>query len=215
MEHVFLVGVAGAVPHYTDFERHVRLGDVVMATPPIGQGQQFIYQFCQSVKEMPSGEVQFETKSWCPVDLGLQDIQQSLVHKFNSKGGYEGYDLPWLAHYKEGLAVLCDHEPEDNDTDGLGFVDDGWLRPSSDSDKLYMSMGGGDVIEVGHPTPRDGQFDPRYTYSFYFLCTQSLNLDTRSDKVRINEDYISFFFSVSDIKASLCCMLDPLLRANL
>lgn len=161
VEHVFLVGVAGAVPHYTDFEKHVRLGDVVMATPPIGQGQQFIYQFCQSVKEKSNGEVQFETKSWCPVDLGLQDIQQSLVQKFNSKGCFEEYNLPWLRHYKEGLAVLCDHEPED-DTDGLGFVDDGWLRPSGDTDKLYMSMGGGDIIEVGHPTPRDGQFDPRH-----------------------------------------------------
>lgn len=163
VEHVFLVGVAGAVPHYTDFEKHVRLGDVVMATPQsIGQGQQFIYQFCQSVKEKSNGEVQFETKSWCPVDLGLQDIQQSLVQKFNSKNFQEYNCLPWLRHYQEGLAVLCDHEPEDNDTDGLGFVDEGWLRPSGDTDKLYMSMGGGDIIEVGHPTPRDGQFDPRH-----------------------------------------------------
>lgn len=163
VEHVFLVGVAGAVPHYTDFEKHVRLGDVVMATPQsIGQGQQFIYQFCQSVKEKSNGEVQFETKSWCPVDLGLQDIQQSLVQKFNSKNFEEYNCLPWLRHYQEGLAVLCDHEPEDNDTDGLGFVDEGWLRPSGDTDKLYMSMGGGDIIEVGHPTPRDGQFDPRH-----------------------------------------------------
>ena len=163
------MGVAGAVPHYTDFEKHVRLGDVVMATPPIGQGQQFIYQFCQSVKEKSNGEVQFETKSWCPVDLGLQDIQQSLVQKFNSKNFEEYNCLPWLRHYQEGLAVLCDHEPEDNDTDGLGFVDEGWLRPSGDTDKLYMSMGGGDIIEVGHPTPRDGQFDPRYTFSSSFF----------------------------------------------
>ena len=174
------MGVAGAVPHYTDFEKHVRLGDVVMATPQsIGQGQQFIYQFCQSVKEKSNGEVQFETKSWCPVDLGLQDIQQSLVQKFNSKNFEEYNCLPWLRHYQEGLAVLCDHEPEDNDTDGLGFVDEGWLRPSGDTDKLYMSMGGGDIIEVGHPTPRDGQFDPRYTFSSSFFCTflTSIRLD--------------------------------------
>ena len=41
-------------------------------------------------------------------------------------------------------------------------MDQGWLRPDSETDKLYMSMGGGDIIEVGHPTPRDGQLDPRY-----------------------------------------------------
>lgn len=33
VEHVFLVGVGGAVPHYTDFGRHVRKGDVVVASP--------------------------------------------------------------------------------------------------------------------------------------------------------------------------------------
>ena len=33
VEHVFLVGVGGAVPHYTDFGRHVRKGDVVVAAP--------------------------------------------------------------------------------------------------------------------------------------------------------------------------------------
>ena len=65
------MGVAGAVPHYTDFEKHVRLGDVVMANPP-QHGQRFIYQFCESVQEKSNGEIQFETKSWCPVDLAIQ-----------------------------------------------------------------------------------------------------------------------------------------------
>merc|ERR1719510_307658 len=155
VEHVFLLGVAGAVPHYTDFDKHVRLGDIVMASPP-QQGQRFIYQFCENVREKSNGEVQFETKSWCPVDLGIQDIQNNIWQKFQQL--FEETQ-PWLHHYQEGLGILCDH---DHDHDhGLGFVDEGWLRPKSESDKLYMSMGGGDVIEVGHPTPRDGQCDPR------------------------------------------------------
>ena len=29
-----------------------------------------------------------------------------------------------------------------------------WQRPPPASDKLFMSIGGGDLIEVGHPTPR-------------------------------------------------------------
>ncbi|KPJ19468.1 hypothetical protein RR48_11095 [Papilio machaon] len=33
VEYVFLVGVGGGVPHYTDYSRHVRLGDVVVSTP--------------------------------------------------------------------------------------------------------------------------------------------------------------------------------------
>lgn len=40
VEHVFIVGVAGAVPHYTDYDQHVRLGDVVLSAPQ-KQGQRF------------------------------------------------------------------------------------------------------------------------------------------------------------------------------
>ena len=114
VEQVFLVGVGGAVPHYTDFSRHVRLGDVVMSAPPSDDQRynfdfqrlvlecesrhfwvshllkffRFIYQYCENVTERPLGsnkgstsssEIQFETKSWCPVDLCLQDIASSLV----------------------------------------------------------------------------------------------------------------------------------------
>lgn len=33
VDYVFLVGVAGGVPHYTDYSKHVRLGDVVISHP--------------------------------------------------------------------------------------------------------------------------------------------------------------------------------------
>lgn len=31
VDYVFIVGVAGGVPHYTDYKKHVRLGDVVIS----------------------------------------------------------------------------------------------------------------------------------------------------------------------------------------
>jgi hypothetical protein len=31
VDFVFLVGVGGGVPHYTDYTKHVRLGDVVVS----------------------------------------------------------------------------------------------------------------------------------------------------------------------------------------
>lgn len=31
VDYVFIVGVAGGIPHYTDFKKHVRLGDVVVS----------------------------------------------------------------------------------------------------------------------------------------------------------------------------------------
>jgi len=50
-----------------------------------------------------------------------------------------------------------------NDVDDDGGCRQLWTRPPSESDKLYMSVGGGDVIEVGHPTPNkiSEQEDPR------------------------------------------------------
>ena len=46
IEHVFMVGGAGGVPHYTDYYKHVRLGDVVMSTP---NDKGHIYVFCDKV----------------------------------------------------------------------------------------------------------------------------------------------------------------------
>ena len=33
VDYVILVGVGGGIPHYTDYSRHVRLGDVVVSSP--------------------------------------------------------------------------------------------------------------------------------------------------------------------------------------
>lgn len=191
VEKVFLVGVGGAVPHYTDFNKHVRLGDVVMSAPPL-DGPRFIYQYCENVAERSlankgnSSEIQFETKSWCPVDLTLQDIAHALVEKQNQRNvdnsliddGSESLKkcAPWLYHYSQAIESLenrsnadnakLDHaiteDPERNDSAHVnGGGSTTWRRPSSDLDKLYMSVGNGDVIEVGHPDSKKMQNDPR------------------------------------------------------
>lgn len=191
VEQVFLVGVGGAVPHYTDFKRHVRLGDVVMSAPPL-DGQRFIYQYCENVTEKPlpsskgnSSEIQFETKSWCPVDLCLQEIAHSLVERQRQRNNYiESNDsenlhetVPWLSYYSHALESLetrtngetaknepiggeCNEKSDDGYSNG-GCNTSSWRRPSSDSDRLYMSVGNGDVIEVGHPTSKNEDDDPR------------------------------------------------------
>ncbi len=62
-------------------------------------------------------------------------------------------EAPWLRHFEEALSVL-DSEA------GVGVASN-WRRPTAETDRLYMSVGGGDVIEVAHPVPRDGREDPR------------------------------------------------------
>jgi len=134
VEYVLIVGVGGGVPHYTDYSRHVRLGDVVLAAPN-KEGQRFIYQYCQAAEVRQGGEVVFETKSWCPPELQLQLLGEELVN-----------DRSWLEGYEESVKEL---------------EGDGWSRPDQSTDKLFMSIGGGDLIEVGHPTPTQGTEDPR------------------------------------------------------
>jgi len=62
-------------------------------------------------------------------------------------------NAPWMKYYQEALSEL---------SSGHGQQRDLWSRPSQDTDKLYMSVGESELIEVGHPTPnRPDEIDPR------------------------------------------------------
>lgn len=77
VDYVFLVGVGGGVPHYTDYNKHVRLGDVVISHPtPLNK--KYTYVYCESAKMSESGDYHFETKEYCPPNLGLQEIAATL-----------------------------------------------------------------------------------------------------------------------------------------
>jgi hypothetical protein len=64
--------VGGGVPHFTDYNKHVRLGDVVVSAPT--ENQQFVYLHCDKATEKASGGLEFETRGWIPSSLVLQDI---------------------------------------------------------------------------------------------------------------------------------------------
>lgn len=50
---------------------------------------------------------------------------------------------PWLNYLREALNTL------------RGQADQDFSAPSADTDKLYMSIGERDLIEVAHPAPLD------------------------------------------------------------
>ncbi|KAL0270541.1 UNVERIFIED_CONTAM: hypothetical protein PYX00_007920 [Menopon gallinae] len=137
VEHVFLVGVGGGVPHFTDFNRHVRLGDVVISHSPANSKSSYI--FCEGASEITPGKFSFETKSYAPNDTILQEIAGQI--KIRSED--ENCDGLWMEYVNQGMKYLStatDHE---------------FKRPSSQSDKLYMAIGEKDLIEVAHPIPQD------------------------------------------------------------
>ncbi|XP_012271402.1 uncharacterized protein LOC105694878 isoform X2 [Orussus abietinus] len=138
VDYVFLVGVGGGVPHYTDYNKHVRLGDVVVSHPT-PYSKKYIYIYCEQAKLHESGSYHFETKEYCPSNLGLQEIAANLKSQAEN-----GTSPPWMTYMKEGSDILRSQSEHDFDS------------PPLESDKLYMAIGERDVIEVAHPAaPQD------------------------------------------------------------
>lgn len=139
IEHVMLVGISGGVPHYTDFYNHVRLGDIVVSSPN-EKGQLFIY--CDKVnQDKEKGMIQYSLKSWAPLDPVLLNIAKDLKEKSKADPKFS----PWDQYIKDGQELLQGQQ--------VAFE-----RPPPDTDRLFMNIGGQDMIEVGHPpTPEEAR----------------------------------------------------------
>jgi nucleoside phosphorylase len=141
VDFVFIVGVAGGIPHYTDFNKHVRLGDVVISSAEQnrqnltnGDGRKAEKPYCYVYS---NGE---DVKRYFPVNPCLQEIAKSLQAHVDNK-------RPWETYFNEGLTHLKDR------------IENDFTRPAANSDKLYMNIGNGDVIEVQHPMSQDSADD--------------------------------------------------------
>ncbi|XP_066581858.1 uncharacterized protein [Prorops nasuta] len=146
VDFVFLVGTGGGVPHYTDYNKHVRLGDVVVSYPTL-QNKKYTYIYCENAKLHEDGSYFFETKEYCPPNLDLQEIAASL--KEQTENEINGTLPPWKLYLKDGLNSLS-NQPEHD-----------FKAPPEESDKLYMAIGDRDVIEVAHPTAPADSTDTR------------------------------------------------------
>jgi len=139
VEHVLLVGVCGAVPHYTDYYNHVRLGDIIVSMPN-KKGQLYIY--CDKIaQDAQRGQMQYALKSWAAQDNLLRTIAESLYEKSNSDKALQS----WERNIREGQELLQGQQ--------VSFD-----RPRPETDRLFMNIGGDDVIEMQHPpVPADAQ----------------------------------------------------------
>lgn len=98
-----------------------------------------VYLYCESAKTSDKG-FEFEIKPYSPAITNLQDIAAKL--KVSSESDSKT-PPPWLNYLKGGLNVLSGQAEQD------------FSAPSADTDKLYMSIGERDLIEVAHPAPLD------------------------------------------------------------
>ncbi|XP_071443572.1 uncharacterized protein [Hetaerina americana] len=139
VDYVFLVGVGGGVPHFTDYNRHVRLGDVVVSHGLDDRG--YIYIYCEGAKDKEGGSYDFETKKWGPTNPVLQEI----ASKLKTQSEMADPSPAWMPYLKDGLSLLQSSETEHD-----------FQMPPAESDKLYMPIGAREVIEVAHPAPGSG-----------------------------------------------------------
>ncbi|XP_073943182.1 uncharacterized protein isoform X2 [Choristoneura fumiferana] len=136
VEYVFLVGVGGGVPHYTDFAQHVRLGDVVVSTPAPDLPDKSVYVFCEKAERNEKGGWDYEIKPYKPASFLLQDIAIRLAQS----------QAPWDSYVDEGLQRLRG-------------VPGRWDAPAGSTDRLCVDVGNGAFIEVSHPAPQGDQVD--------------------------------------------------------
>uniref|UniRef100_A0A1B0A3E7 Uncharacterized protein n=1 Tax=Glossina pallidipes TaxID=7398 RepID=A0A1B0A3E7_GLOPL len=136
VDYVFVVGVAGGVPHYTDYKKHVRLGDVVISyvdkqrALDNSSGKPYVYIY-------KTGE---DVKTYFPINDSLQQIAEGLQANMEVK-------RPWETYLKEGLKMLMQKTESD------------FNRPAANTDKLFMNIGNNEVIEVSHPIGADSVDD--------------------------------------------------------
>ncbi|XP_050664375.1 uncharacterized protein LOC126965010 isoform X2 [Leptidea sinapis] len=138
VEYVFLVGVGGGVPHYTDYTKHVRLGDVVVSTPAKDLPDKYVYVFCEKAERNEKGSWEYEVKPYKPMNFLLQELAIQIVNTCT----------PWTTFAQEGL-------------ERLRGVPGRWEKPEKGTDRLTVDVGDGAFIEVSHPSPQGDQMGSR------------------------------------------------------
>ncbi|XP_039749383.1 uncharacterized protein LOC120626142 isoform X1 [Pararge aegeria] len=131
VDYVFLVGVGGGVPHYTDYAKHVRLGDVVVSTPAPDLQDKYVYIYCEKAERNNKGGWDYEVKPYKPADYLLQDLAVILASS----------NATWTNYVNDGL-------------NRLKGVPGRWEPPEEATDRLCVDVGGGAFIEVSHPAPQ-------------------------------------------------------------
>ncbi|CAD5214225.1 unnamed protein product [Bursaphelenchus okinawaensis] len=132
VEHVLIVGVGGGVPHYTDPEQHVKLGDVVVSSTSNGKHPAYVYG-SSVVKDRISGKVTgLSAHKSSPKKEVFVDLLETRTKDIRKK---------WHKYINELINQLNAEKQQDND----------FNRPSADLDVIALESGDNDAIVVPHP----------------------------------------------------------------
>ncbi len=145
IDHVILVGCAGGVPHYSDYTRHPRRGDIIVSYPEGDDSEQpFVYAHFD-VQKSSQNTSQIVRKSWMPASNDLYKIVNNIRKQYNAKAVKK---YKWEEYLEEGISSLFNEELD-------------CKRPNED--KLFFTVGDNNksVIEVNHPEDLTNSSDRR------------------------------------------------------
>lgn len=145
IQHVLVVGVGGAVSHFTDKSENVRLGDVVVSAVACSKNK-FAYAFSEaldSLDEMRAMKLNgYRVKLWAPKDPVLADLAREL----GQEAGDDRCSL-WQDVKTAAIGQLCLSVDDKQDPSPP------LQRPPGDTDVLRVPLGGGvaKMATVSHP----------------------------------------------------------------
>ncbi|XP_050414992.2 uncharacterized protein LOC126829267 [Patella vulgata] len=149
VKHVLLVGVGGAVPSYNNYNKHVRLGDVVVSVP---RDNGAIYVYCSKIDKVPNSlRYNYSAEEYRPHDQTLIDAARSLRHQAETR--HRGAK-PWETYMEEAMDILKGQESN-------------FHRPSIRTDRLYFTKQDRTVIQCDHPRPTDPTYKDGQTRISY------------------------------------------------
>ncbi|CAB3402429.1 unnamed protein product [Caenorhabditis bovis] len=132
IEHVFIVGVGGAVPHFTDASLHARLGDVIVsASRPHG----YVYAHDLLLDRKTDNVTGFAVRNWDAADKTIERIVEK---------GIESGELisDWNKSTNQAIKLL---------EATAGSADVEWKSPPESTDVLAMTISKGNVVVMPHP----------------------------------------------------------------
>lgn len=137
-----MIGCAGAVPDYMDYDKHVRLGDIVVSSSGDAKGPHE-YLHCESIQQYDQDVYEYENNWWrCRNPNMRASLEQMMsISRTDSK-----LSRPWDRFISEGMDTL--HAEESS-----------FHRPAMKTDRLYAEIDGR-MVQVEHPKPPRGGNDP-------------------------------------------------------
>jgi nucleoside phosphorylase len=192
IEHVLLVGVAGGVPHYNDYERHVRLGDIVVSMPY--KKNKPVYLHCDQAEQTNNGKYDFTCRDW---PQGT-DTFPKIIDQLRSLNEHEGaWARPWEKYMDEGMEIL--------DAEVSSFH-----RPPAKTDKLFAIVGD-ELLQVEHPKTPAYDANRELVPHIRFGPVGSGRFIARNEKLRMQ---LAIKHNLSAYSVELDAVLDAILGSK-